>query len=126
MERLAWIALAGAAGTLARYGVSLLCQERLGPDFPWGTLVVNVLGSFLIAAIMQWALSSESVSETTRLALTTGLMGGFTTYSAFNYETTALFQQGAWKTGVVNVAVTLVGGLVAGLAGALLVRRWIS
>ena len=126
MARLAWIALAGAAGTLARYGVSLLCQERLGPDFPWGTLVVNVLGSFLIAAIMQWALSSESISETTRLALTTGLMGGFTTYSAFNYETTALFQHGAWKTGVVNVMATLIGGILAGLAGALLVRRWIS
>jgi len=123
MERLFWIGLGGAVGSVARHGLSLWCHQRFGLSFPWGTLAVNVIGSLSLAAVMQVAISTSLLSETLRLALTTGVMGGFTTYSTFNYETTKLFQQGAWKTASLNVAVTLVACLCAGVLGAALARR---
>jgi CrcB protein len=126
MDRLWWIGLGGAVGTLARYGVAIWCQQRFGASFPWGTLVVNVIGSFLLAVVMQVAISTTLLSETSRLALSTGVMGGFTTYSSFNYETTKLLEEGAWKTACVNVAVTVLACLIAGLLGAALARRLVA
>jgi CrcB protein len=126
MDRLWWIGLGGAVGTLARYGVAIWCQQRFGASFPWGTLVVNVIGSFLLAVVMQVAISTTLLSETSRLALSTGVMGGFTTYSSFNYETTKLFEQGAWKTACVYVAVTVLACLMAGLLGAALAKRLVG
>jgi CrcB protein len=105
------------AGTLARYGVSVWCQQRLGAAFPYGTLIVNFVGSFLLGAIMQLSLTTEVLTPTVRLTLTTGMMGGFTTYSTFNYETLKLFQDRAWLAGAVNVGSTLIGCLAGGLLG---------
>ena len=85
MQRLFWICLAGAAGTAARYLVGLWATRRFGPGFPYGTLVVNLVGCFLIAFVMNVA-AAKAWSETTRLAVTVGFLGGFTTYSSFNYE----------------------------------------
>jgi CrcB protein len=99
------------------------CQQRFGAVFPYGTLAVNVIGSFFLGAIMHVGLTTELLSPTLRLALGTGVMGGFTTYSTFNYETLKLFQEGAWLTGIANVLVTLLGGLTAGLLGFLAARK---
>ncbi|MEA2605033.1 MAG: fluoride exporter [Acidobacteriota bacterium] len=99
MARLFWICLAGAVGTATRYFLSSWLARVTGPAFPFGTLTVNVIGSFLLGGIMQIALSVESFPLTLRLALTTGLLGGFTTYSSFNYETLRYFQEGAWRAG---------------------------
>jgi CrcB protein len=123
MWRLFLIGLGGALGTLARYGVSIGCQQRFGAAFPYGTLTVNVVGSFFLGAIMHVGLTTDLLSPTMRLALGTGVMGGFTTYSTFNYETLKLFQEGAWLTGIANVLVTLLGGLTAGLLGSLAARK---
>jgi len=112
-----WICLGGAAGTGARYLLSGWTTATFGAAFAWGTLVVNVLGSFLIAVLMVAANEANLLSPTLRLALTTGVMGGFTTYSAFSYETMLCFQQGAWGTGALNIVVTVVGCLVACLLG---------
>jgi hypothetical protein len=67
MTKLMWIALGGAVGTLARYGVIVFCQQKLGPAFPYGTLAVNVLGSFVLGVIMQVGLRSRSVAERRRV-----------------------------------------------------------
>src|SRR6185369_10730448 len=93
-----------------------------GPAFPFGTLIVNVVGSFLIAFIMHVGSATELLSADMRVMLTTGVMGGFTTYSTFNYETTGYFREGAWMLGTVNIGVTVIGCLAAGMAGLMLGR----
>lgn len=120
--RLLLICLGGAVGTGARYLTTLWAAATFGASFPFGTLAVNVLGSFLIAFIMQVGMASALISTDVRLMLTTGVMGGFTTYSTFNYETTNYFREGAWMTGFANVASTLAGCFIAGLAGLALGR----
>ncbi len=123
MTRVLLIGLAGALGTLARYFVGVYAGRSLGTGFPYGTLIVNVLGCFLIALVSQLALSTALVSPTTRLTLTTGFMGGFTTYSSFTYETTSLLRERAWAAGALNVGVTVLGCFVAGLLGLAVARR---
>jgi CrcB protein len=122
MQRFLLVCGAGGLGSGARYLVSLWAGEKLGDEFPWGTLIVNVVGSFLIALILEMTLR-KAMSPELSLTLATGFMGGFTTYSAFNYQTTALASSGHVDRAVINVVVTLAGCLVAGLAGAWLARR---
>ncbi len=119
MTRFLLICLGGAAGTGARYLTALWASSALGPSFPFGTLIVNLAGSFLLGLLMGMA---PLFSADVRLMLTTGVMGGFTTYSTFNYETTNYFRDGAWLLGATNIAATLAGCLVAGLAGLALAR----
>jgi len=123
MERLIWICFAGALGTGARYLIGLWAGRAFGAAFPAGTLIVNVVGCFLIALIMHVSLSTTLVSPTLRLSLTTGFMGGLTTYSSFNYETTRFLQSGAWGTALLNVALTTGMCFAAGLLGFALARR---
>jgi fluoride exporter len=123
MARFFWIGFAGACGTWTRYLVGVWAGRAFGTAFPYGTLAVNVLGCFLIAAVMEVALSTTLIPPTTRLVLTTGFMGGLTTYSSFNYETTKLLRDGAWGAGAANFALTTVACLAAGLAGLALARR---
>ena len=117
MARFLWICLGGAAGTGARNLLSGRLLRTAGPGFPWGTLAVNVLGSFLLGLIMQVSVATDLLSPTLRLALTTGVMGGFTTYSTFNYETLQYLQQSDWLMGSLNLAVTVVVCLAAGSLG---------
>jgi CrcB protein len=121
--RFFWICLGGAVGTGARYLLSGWMLRLLGAAFPYGTLSVNVLGSFILGALMQLALTTSILSPTLRLALTTGAMGGFTTYSTFNYETVRYFKDGAVLFGVLNILVMVFACLLAGLLG-LVVARW--
>ena len=123
MTRLLLIGFAGALGTVARYEVSLWAGRALGTAFPYGTLAVNVAGCFLIALIAQLAVSTALISPTLRLTLTTGFMGGLTTYSSFNYETTRFLQERAWANGLTNFCVTVVACFVAGLAGFAVAQR---
>lgn len=126
MDRFLWICFAGALGTGTRYLVGLWAARTFGTSFPYGTLTVNVTGCFLIAAIMHVSLSTELVPPTLRLTLTTGFMGGLTTYSSFNYETTRFFQERAWGTGFLNYAVTTTLCFAAGLLGFAFARRIFS
>jgi CrcB protein len=121
MERFLWICLAGAAGAGARYLVALWAAQRLGSAFPFGTLIVNLTGCFAIAALMHAALTL-GWSPTMRAALTIGFIGGLTTYSSFNYETMRLFSEGAPAAAVLNVALTTIGGALAGWIGLLIAR----
>ena len=115
MARLLWICLGGACGTGARYLVSI-GVARFEPGFPWATLAINALGSFLIGFVLVLA-AARDMDETLKLALTVGVLGGFTTYSTFNYETIRLAHDGRWTAAVLNVAATLGVCLAAGLAG---------
>ena len=117
MERFFWVCLAGAIGTGARYAVGLWAEGRLGSAFPYGTLIVNVVGCFLIAVVMQTAASVATFPPTLRFALATGFLGGFTTYSSFGYETTRLAQDGARGAALANFAATTVACFLAVLLG---------
>jgi CrcB protein len=117
VTRVALVALGGAIGSIARYGVGALAAQVFGPGFPWGTLLVNLSGSFLISGIMHVALSGTAVSLELRIFLTTGIMGGYTTYSSFNYETLALVDQRAYWLAALNMSATVVGCFTAGLLG---------
>ena len=122
MERLFWICLAGAAGTGTRYLVGLWAAQRLGSAFPYGTLIVNLAGCFVIAALMQAALAF-GWSPNLRAALTIGFVGGLTTYSSFNYETMRLFEEGAPAMAVMNLGLTLFGCFLAGWLGLVVARE---
>jgi len=104
--RLLLICLGGAAGTGARYLIGGLAARWLGPEFPYGTLFINVLGSFLIGFIQQVGLTTLAIPETTRLVLTIGVMGGLTTYSSFSYETIRLIENGSWLGAAANIVLT--------------------
>lgn len=106
MERFILICLGGALGTGLRYLASGLAARWLGADFPYGTLIVNLVGSFLIGLIQEIGTASLLIPDTTRLFLTVGIMGGLTTYSSFSYETIRLAQMGAWGQAWVNVLAT--------------------
>ncbi len=121
MERAANVAVVCAGSALgggARYLVTLATAnlKTLGAGFPHGTLIVNMVGCFLITFIMAIA-AATTMSANLRLFLTTGFLGGLTTYSTFDYETTKFFQDGVPTTGLVNLAVTVIGCFVAGLLG---------
>jgi CrcB protein len=117
VARLLYICLGGALGTGARYLLSGALLRALGPSFPVGTLAVNVIGSFLLSLIMQLSLATTAISPTVRLVLTTGFLGGFTTYSTFNYESLSYFEQGAWGLGLLDVSVTVFACMAAGVLG---------
>jgi len=121
MERFVWICLAGAAGTGTRYLVALWAAQRFGSAFPYGTLIVNLAGCFAIAAIMHAALTL-SWSATVRSAITIGFIGGLTTYSSFNYETSRLLEEGAAGAAMLNGGATILGSLAAGWLGMLSAR----
>lgn len=121
MERFLWICLAGGAGSGARYLIAVWSAQRLGSAFPHGTLFVNLFGCFAIAALMHAALAL-GWSPTIRAAATIGFIGGFTTYSSFNYETMRLFEQGAPVTAALNAALTVLGGWLCGWLGLLAAR----
>lgn len=125
MERFFWICLAGAAGTGARYLVALWAAQRFGSAIPYGTLIVNLVGCFAIAAVMHAALTL-SWSPTIRSAITIGFIGGLTTYSSFNYETTRLLEEGAVGAAALNGTVTVLGAFLAGWLGLLCAKQLIG
>ena len=117
MSHFLLVCLGGALGSGARFLCATGAVKLFGADFPRGTIFVNLLGSFLLAAIMAFSTRSQAISPELRLFLGAGILGGFTTYSSFNYETLALAEQGSWGAALFNVALTLFGCLLAGVAG---------
>ncbi len=111
------IALGAAIGANARYMVTLLALRQWGPAFPYGTLIVNVLGSFVIGFIMVLGTTRLTLSETWRLLLVTGLLGGFTTFSSFSYEAYQLYVTGNLWSACLYLAGSVVFGLLALLLG---------
>ena len=117
MAKLFWICMAGALGTGARYLIGLWADQRLGKVIPYGTLLVNLLGCFLMALVMQVSLRSTTISPALRVTLTAGFMGGLTTYSSFNYDLTRYLQSGAYGMAALYFCFTVMLCLVAGSLG---------
>lgn len=111
------VAIGGAGGCMARFLVSVWAARVVGTGFPVGTLIVNVLGSTLLTFVMVLSVEAEVVSPRVRVTLGPGFMGGFTTYSTFNYETLALVEQGAFLLATTNVLATLLGCFAGGWLG---------
>ena len=126
VTRFVWICLGGALGTGARYLVALGTLRLRGPAFPWGTLAVNAVGSFLLGAVMHVGLTTQWLAPTLRVALTTGLLGGFTTYSTFNYETLQYLREGAAFLALLNVTATLCVCLLTGWLGLVAARALVG
>ncbi len=113
----------GCAGTLARYALQGLVQYRTGPSFPTGTLAVNLAGCFLLGGVAQFALQHLTIPPDWRIGITIGFFGAFTTFSSFSWETVKMLEDGDWGRAVAYVALSVVGGLVAVLAGIRVAER---
>jgi fluoride exporter len=107
------VAIGGAAGSVARYLLSGALQERTSSFFPVGTLAVNVSGCLAIGFLMRLVLDTGEFSPTLRALLTTGFCGGFTTFSAFAWETIGAAEEGAWRRAVAYAGGSVVLGIGA-------------
>ena len=123
MRELLIVGAAGAAGAVGRYALSGWVHEFAGARFPWGTLAVNVLGCFALGYLMHVSLATTAISPHWRLALGTGFLGAFTTFSTFSYETVRELERGAWSAAGMNVALNLALGIPATFLGLFLARK---
>jgi fluoride exporter len=120
------VAIGAALGGAARYYLASAIQQRVGPTFPWGTLVINVSGSLLLGVLMRYALATPSVSAELRAFLTTGFCGGYTTFSTYSYETATLLEDGQYGRAGTYALASVVLALVATFAGFVLARELIA
>lgn len=122
--KLLLIAVFGAIGTLARYGLQGLIQTRIGSTFPYGTLAINLTGCFFLGLLGQIMLNRVIVSPELRMAIAIGFFGGYTTFSSFGWETAKMLEAGEWLWATTYVAASVVFGLVLSLAGIRLAGRF--
>jgi CrcB protein len=116
-QKIAWLAVAGAIGTLCRYGLGGLVQKYCGDRFPWGTLVVNASGCLLFGIVWGLAESRLVIGSETRVILLTGFMGAFTTFSTFAFETGELLRDSQWLLATGNLVGQNMLGLVCVFLG---------
>ena len=110
-----WVGIGGAIGSIARYWLSVVMTALTGPQFPWGTILINVLGSFIIGFFGTLTAHDGRMSVPTdlRIFVMTGICGGFTTFSAFSLQTFDLAHDGRWFNAAANVLLSVVACLVA-------------
>ena len=120
---LLYIAAGSALGGVARYLLGTAIQKP--GHFPWGTLLVNVLGSFAVGFVLRLATDTTHVGPEARAFLAVGFCGGFTTFSTFEYENHALLEDGLWLTAAANVALSLFVGLLAVRLGIVAAKAWL-
>jgi CrcB protein len=125
MFRLMLVVVGSGVGGGIRYLFGLWALRAFGTGLPYGTLGVNVIGSFLIAVIMHFGLTRGVLSAEVRLLLSTGLMGGLTTYSAFNHEIMSLLDEGAYGLALLYMGATVASCLLAALLATALLR-WLA
>ncbi len=118
-----YIGIFGGLGCVMRYLASTWTYQLLGRNFPYGTLLVNVVGSFLLAMLLTFGIRGTILSQEMRLGLAVGFMGGFTTFSTFSYETIRFLEDGNfWQAGV-NICLNIVLCLVFTLVGVIVARQ---
>ncbi|HET8731679.1 MAG TPA: fluoride efflux transporter CrcB [Moraxellaceae bacterium] len=124
LHPLVLVALGGALGSMLRYLGAAAVNRFAQSAFPWGTLFVNIVGSLLIGFIMVLLLKLGEWRESARLLLVTGIMGGFTTFSSFSWETWKLVEEGRVAWAACNIAASIGICLLATMAGALLAKQF--
>ena len=117
-----WVALGGAIGSAARYGVNVWSGRLLGSEFPWATLAVNVIGCFAMGLLIELMALKLNVSLETRAFLTTGILGGFTTFSAFSLDFALLIERKTFALAGAYAAGSVLLSLAAVFLGLYLVR----
>ena len=120
---LLYVALGSAIGGVSRYLLGGLVQRMLDTTFPAGTLLVNVTGSFLLGAIIRYALETPSLTPEVRAFLTIGVCGGYTTFSTFSYETMALLEDGEWGRAGIYITASVILSLMGTFLGLALARQ---
>ena len=115
------VALGGGIGSMVRYAFTLLISARY---FPWPTVAVNIIGSFLIGLILAISIKEESFLNNWKLFLATGICGGFTTFSAFSFENLTLLQNGKYALALVYVSASIVFGIAAAFGGYRLMQHY--
>ncbi|MCX7903229.1 MAG: fluoride efflux transporter CrcB [Caloramator sp.] len=120
MLKVIYVGLGGFIGASLRYLISIGASKTFNVDIPMGTLIVNILGGILIGFIMELSLSTDIISSDLRLFLTTGILGGLTTFSTFSYETINLLNSGAYIWGVINIILNLSLSLIGVVIGKIL------
>lgn len=121
--RITLIAVFGAIGTLTRYGLQGFVQVRAGSGFPYGTLLINLTGCFLLGLIGQFTLNRLVISPDWRVAIAVGFFGGYTTFSSFGWETAKMLEDGEWMRAGSYVAASVVVGIFLSFAGIRLANR---
>jgi CrcB protein len=122
--RILLIAVFGALGTLARYGLQGVVQIRMGGAFPYGTLLINLTGCFFLGLIGQFTLNRLIISPDWRMAIAVGFFGGYTTFSSFGWETAKMLEAGEWLRATTYVSASVVVGLLLSVAGIRLANRF--
>lgn len=122
LRQIVLLSIAGACGTLCRYGLSNGVHRFVGRQFPWGTLAVNALGCFLFAVIWGLAAHRQMINQTTKITLVVGFMGAFTTMSSFAFETFQLHESGKSWAAAINVGAQNLLAIAAIWLGLLLTR----
>lgn len=117
------VLLGGGAGSLVRYAVSTAIMARTGGRFPFGTVIINITGSFIIGLLMTLFTERLSPNPNLRLLLVTGFLGGYTTFSSFEWETLSLVRDSGWWLGLINVVGSVALGYSAVWLGSTLARR---
>jgi fluoride exporter len=118
------IALFGAIGTLTRYGLQGFVQIKMGSTFPYGTLLINLTGCFLLGLVGQLTLNRIIVPPEWRVAIAVGFFGGYTTFSSFGWETAKMFEDGEWLRATTYVGASVIFGLLLSVAGIRLANRF--
>ena len=115
MKQIIYVGIGGCIGAIIRYLITMQSSKMFNTSIPAGTLISNVLGGFIIGMIMEISISTDYISPNLKLFLTTGLMGGLTTFSTFSYETISLINHGNYLLGFTNVFLNLflsLGGVI--------------
>ncbi len=123
---LLYIFLGGGLGAMARHGLSSLIMRQASSGFPWGTLCVNIIGAFVMGVIIEALALKFDLSPNMKLLLTTGFLGGFTTFSAFSLETVLLIERHAYAQGALYVGLSVFGSVIALMIGLFAVRHLLS
>ena len=116
------VALGGAIGASTRHGVNLAALRLVGPAFPWGTMAINIVGSFAMGVFVALLARRVGASDELRLFVATGVLGGFTTFSAFSLDFAVLWERGATVPAAGYALASVSGALAAIFAGLALVR----
>ncbi|AIY83104.1 MAG: fluoride efflux transporter CrcB [Clostridium baratii] len=125
MQKIELIAIVGCGGFIGaalRYIISLNAAKIFGADFPYGTLIANIIGAIIIGFVMKMSLDTSLITPNTKLFLTTGMMGGLTTFSTFSYETVTMINSGQYVLGALNLGLNVVLSFIGVTLGMIVAR----